>query len=117
MSVPSDTAAVDLLFADWGSPVQLEAVTVTYDVTTGLRAESVSTANLVAIVSQVQATPSPETGGLHLELEVSFVVRTVEMPTTSATEWRIRHRNIAYTIIRRDQSADGLTCRLFGRKN
>ena len=116
MSAPSANAAIDILFADWGVPIILNATSESYDPTTDQLTSTATQTNITAVSSLVRETPLPETGGLHAELATAFLVRTADLPAGSADQWQVQCGNLTYTVISREHSADGVTVRLLCRK-
>ena len=116
MSAPPANSAIDILFADWGVPIVLEAASESYDPATDQLTSTVTQTNLSAVSSVVRENPLPETGGLHVELATAFLVRTADLPSGSADQWQLQCGTITYTVISRQHSADGLTVRLLCRK-
>ena len=69
-----------LAFADWGEPVSIETVAMTFDPQTLLATESVTTAEVAGIVTPVKAESTAENGGHHATERCTVQLRAADWP-------------------------------------
>lgn len=119
MTIPSAilTADRDRQFDDWGVAVTFRQVTQTFDPETGQASEDVVDSPLTALVGSAPFEPTPGTAARHLSEEISFQIKSEEMPTaTPSPTSRIVYDGAEYDIVKFMLSPGGLVYTLDCRK-
>jgi len=88
-----------LLFTDWGIPITLRQVSTSFNPQTGQRTESHVDTPLVAIISEVATSPTPDTAAQHPTHQQNFLLQEADLPTNlDFSTVRILHNNQEYSI-------------------
>ena len=119
MSIPASqlVADRDCQFDDWGVTVTLREVTQAFDPQSQQIDETYVDTQLAAILGNAPSPPASATALLHLNNDVSFIIKAEELPAPGpASNRRVVYQSLEYDILSYDRSADGLLYTLTCRK-
>ncbi len=111
------SADLDAAFSDWGESITYRQVSATYDPQTQQTSESFTDTAVTAIVSGVEADPTPGTAAQNLSNAINFLVRVSELPAGEPKlTSKVVYGGVQYVVVGYINSSDGLTSQLECRK-
>lgn len=116
-AVPNLADDAQLAFADWGEPIVIQSVTTAFDPQTLQASESVTTAEVVGIVTPVKAESTAETGGHHATERCTVLLRADDWPPPEVgLIRRLAFRSAGWEVLDVQQPALAQPCTLMLRR-